>query len=476
MTLFISWSGTQSQKVAKQLVVMLKQLFPNIKSFMSEQQIEIGQRPLEIIANELKESDFGIICVTEESIIAPWVLFEAGCISKKCGISRLMPYMINIDRKLFQGNPLEQFQNAKSDKKGTYKLVTTIYTVFKEFTEDHRNISEFKEHFELVWNKYKEKIDKIKDEHKEKSTNINQIKKPLELIQNIRSYISYHQGKLIEYLFFAGEEHKKLKKEFSKKEKNAELIKNIYMELTNSLNSKIFEVAEYSFEVLQTYFRGRRNMAPRICLRANNFEDDNQKILTYYRSPGSRVAYSKLSDCLIKENRAFLHILATPGPYMCNKIPEEAGKGDYENPRLKIDEVKKYLKKVSDKRLKSSSIDDSDWRKCWKRISVENKKIANKPEHCYKSTLIIPLTLLDNTLSDGFIKNFKMKDIGDRVFGYLCLDHVEPEYFSYEMDTNIGYIFAKLLSHYFLIYFMFINQSKTRTNIISEFGESFLEL
>lgn len=41
------------------------------------------------------------------------------------------------------------------------------------------------------------------------------------------------------------------------------------------------------------------------------------------------------------------------------------------------------------------------------------------------------------------------KDVGRTIFGYLCFDHVEEEFFT-EVDIDIGYIFADMLSLYFI--------------------------
>jgi hypothetical protein len=49
---------------------------------MSEHDIDKGTRGLPAIAQQLEETQFGLICLTPESMNAPWLLFEAGALSK----------------------------------------------------------------------------------------------------------------------------------------------------------------------------------------------------------------------------------------------------------------------------------------------------------------------------------------------------------------------------------------------------------
>ena len=85
--------------------------------------------------------------------------------------------------------------------------------------------------------------------------------------------------------------------------------------------------------------------------------------------------------------------------------------------------------------------------------------------NCYKSTLIIPLTLWNNKLAKLFVEKFNMKDVERTIFGYLCFDHIETYYFYEDFDVNAGYIFADLLSLYLLTYIIYIEQSTTYKKI-----------
>jgi hypothetical protein len=93
---------------------------------MSEDDIQIGARWSAAIAAQLDATGFGIICLTAENLAAPWLMFEAGALSKAVKKdSRVCPYLFRIDRSVVQG-PLAQFQSAIADELGTLKLLSSI--------------------------------------------------------------------------------------------------------------------------------------------------------------------------------------------------------------------------------------------------------------------------------------------------------------------------------------------------------------
>lgn len=82
MKVFISWSGERSKKVALIFHEWLPQVIQSLEPFASSEDIEKGSRWNTDIAQELKESTFGLICVTKDNLSAPWLNFEAGALSK----------------------------------------------------------------------------------------------------------------------------------------------------------------------------------------------------------------------------------------------------------------------------------------------------------------------------------------------------------------------------------------------------------
>ena len=91
LDVFISWSGQRSKALALQLHDWLKAVVQRANPWMSERDIGAGQRWNEQISARLKDTHFGIICLTPENLNAPWLLFEAGAVAKALDLARVVP-------------------------------------------------------------------------------------------------------------------------------------------------------------------------------------------------------------------------------------------------------------------------------------------------------------------------------------------------------------------------------------------------
>jgi hypothetical protein len=60
----------------------LSSTLPGVEPFVSSEDIEKGQRWNVSISKELEACSFGILFVTRENQSAPWLVFEAGALSK----------------------------------------------------------------------------------------------------------------------------------------------------------------------------------------------------------------------------------------------------------------------------------------------------------------------------------------------------------------------------------------------------------
>lgn len=116
MKVFISWSGPDSQKMAESLRSWLKFVIQTVDPFVSSLDIAKGDRGLRVIASHLEETSFGIVCVTRENSVAPWINFEAGALSKAVGDARVIPCLLDMPVSDLTG-PLVQFQAVSSANK-----------------------------------------------------------------------------------------------------------------------------------------------------------------------------------------------------------------------------------------------------------------------------------------------------------------------------------------------------------------------
>jgi hypothetical protein len=123
---FTSWSGPRSREIALALKSLLEDIFEEgVVVFISDH-ISPGELWIQRLGKELEQSEFGLLCLTQDNYESPWLLFEAGALGKKFGTSRVVPYLIDELPADSQKSPLHQFQNVRADKQGTFQLVETI--------------------------------------------------------------------------------------------------------------------------------------------------------------------------------------------------------------------------------------------------------------------------------------------------------------------------------------------------------------
>jgi hypothetical protein len=122
--MFVSWSGDRSQAVAESLVGWLPRVLQASDPWMSKQ-IEKGDRWSQRIGERLAEYDIGIICVTAENSTAPWLLFEAGALSKALGTAKVCPVLLGVSPSDLRG-PIAQFQATSTEKADLLSLLRTL--------------------------------------------------------------------------------------------------------------------------------------------------------------------------------------------------------------------------------------------------------------------------------------------------------------------------------------------------------------
>lgn len=125
MKIFISWSGTSSHSVALALKEWLPSVIQAVEPFVSSEDIQKGVRSFPEISQELEAAHFGIVCLTPENLSAPWLLFEAGALSKSLGQGRVSPLLVGVKESDVKG-PLAQFQMTKVESGDVRKLVKTM--------------------------------------------------------------------------------------------------------------------------------------------------------------------------------------------------------------------------------------------------------------------------------------------------------------------------------------------------------------
>lgn len=125
MRIFISWSGDLSQRVALILREWIPNVIQTVDLYVSSEDIDKGTRWASEISKELEGASLGIICLTRSNLAAPWILFEAGALSKSIERARVVPLLIDISPSDVEG-PLIQFQASSIAQEDIRKMVEDI--------------------------------------------------------------------------------------------------------------------------------------------------------------------------------------------------------------------------------------------------------------------------------------------------------------------------------------------------------------
>ena len=165
MKIFISWSGTDSKKIAFALRDWLPHVVQEVKPFVSSKDIAAGARWQEEIAGELGDTSFGLICVTRENQSSPWLNFEAGALAKSVGSSRVVPLAIDLTPTDIK-NPLGQFQGKLLSKEDLDEVLASI----NEFCDPPIADDRLQDAVEKWWPDLHEELKKFEEQRQSGTT------------------------------------------------------------------------------------------------------------------------------------------------------------------------------------------------------------------------------------------------------------------------------------------------------------------
>lgn len=157
---FISWSGALTQKIAEELNGWIPKVLQSVQTYYTPEDIEKGARWSGSIEKELSQSEIGILCLTQDNQVSPWITFEAGALSKNREISKVCPLLFNFDNTELTG-PLAIFQTTKFEKMEFKKLISSINSACTDQKLDDRT---FDETFEVWWPHLESKVSQILSE------------------------------------------------------------------------------------------------------------------------------------------------------------------------------------------------------------------------------------------------------------------------------------------------------------------------
>ena len=111
----------------------------------------------------MKDTSVGIICLTQENRVRPWILFEAGALAKGLSTARVCTLLIDLEPKDVE-DPLAQCNHTSPTEESMFNLVRTLNTALGVNGLDPRVLEQV---FETYWpqfdKKFKDIVKNIKD-------------------------------------------------------------------------------------------------------------------------------------------------------------------------------------------------------------------------------------------------------------------------------------------------------------------------
>jgi len=162
MNVFLSWSGKMSQEVAIALRHWLPYMHHAIKPFMSSVDISKGEKWGDGLSKELKEAQYGIICVTPYNTFKAWMNFEAGALYR---LPHLTPFLFRVERPSLGHSPLTQFQlteYSQDPERNKHEFFDLLQSINDGLPESERlDIEVMQRNFDHWWAELKSDLDAI---------------------------------------------------------------------------------------------------------------------------------------------------------------------------------------------------------------------------------------------------------------------------------------------------------------------------
>jgi anti-anti-sigma factor len=137
MQVFLSWSGDDSRSAAEALKPWLQRLFPGLEVWLSAHDIEAGTPWATVLHQQLRRTEFGLLCLTPENLTAPWILYEAGALAMSSKAGCVVPLLLDVAPEKLPA-PLAQFQSVRADREGAWKVVRSLNTAQGDAVPEER--------------------------------------------------------------------------------------------------------------------------------------------------------------------------------------------------------------------------------------------------------------------------------------------------------------------------------------------------
>lgn len=126
LSVFVSWSGEASRNIAEALSAMLAAIFGSrVTCWKSYDNIKAGERWSDALDRQLDRSNFAIVCLVPNNLMAPWIHYEAGALSRAKDLA-VAPYCVDLNEGELRDPLARFFQAEQATEDGTFELVKCI--------------------------------------------------------------------------------------------------------------------------------------------------------------------------------------------------------------------------------------------------------------------------------------------------------------------------------------------------------------
>lgn len=216
-----------------------------------------------------------------------------------------------------------------------------------------------------------------------------------------------------QFSHMADQRHRKIK-ECLASEKNTEELSHCVESFMQFFTESLARIFNVNIQFIERYFLDRGSIAPSIQIK---FLSD-EKIHTLYsnnKEPREPERYSP------QEDTGIYSVVQKGMYYLNNDIGTSSKHGTYKN-------------------------------------------VRNDFNKFYNSTMIVPISLISNALSEEFITHFNLNISAEAfrvIYGFICIDHKNRNYFDQELDVHIGNIFSEYFLLYLILQSKYVDQSQT---------------
>jgi hypothetical protein len=138
MKIFVSWSGPRSLIVARKLKDWLPLVLQGCHPWLSSEDIRKGSRWQAEMAEALRDPGAGVLCLTSDNLREPWIMFEAGAVSKAVtGDGYVCTYLVDVENADVP-LPLGMFQSTAATREDSLRLVRNLNAILTPAVPDER--------------------------------------------------------------------------------------------------------------------------------------------------------------------------------------------------------------------------------------------------------------------------------------------------------------------------------------------------